>query len=154
MLSKIWSMGLVVLVASALSLNLVVRGLIGVPIEGSLPLFFSGAALCLFATTSMGIFLATLARTMPQFGMLIMLVLLPLQMLSGGSTPRESMPELVQTLMLAAPTTHFVELGQAILYRGAGLETVWKPFLWLALIGTILFTLSLARFRRTISQMA
>ena len=154
MLSKIWSMGLVVLVASALSLNLVVRGLIGVPIEGSLPLFFSGAALCLFATTSMGIFLATLARTMPQFGMLIMLVLLPLQMLSGGSTPRESMPELVQTLMLAAPTTHFVELGQAILYRGAGLETVWKPFLWLAVIGTILFTLSLARFRRTISQMA
>jgi len=154
MLSKIWSMGLVVLVASALSLNLVVRGLIGVPIEGSLPLFFSGAALCLFATTSMGIFLATLARTMPQFGMLIMLVLLPLQMLSGGSTPRESMPELVQTLMLAAPTTHFVELGQAILYRGADLETVWKPFLWLAVIGTILFTLSLARFRRTISQMA
>ena len=75
-------------------------------------------------------------------------------MLSGGSTPRESMPELVQTLMLAAPTTHFVELGQAILYRGAGLETVWKPFLWLAVIGTILFTLSLARFRRTISQMA
>ncbi len=56
--------------------------------------------------------------------------------------------------MLIAPTTHFVELSQAILYRGAGLETVWQPFLALALIGTVLFFLSLARFRKTIGQMA
>ncbi len=154
MLSKIWSMGLVVLLASALSVNLVVRGLIGVPIEGSLPLFFAGAALCLFATTSMGIFMATVARNMPQFGMLMMLTIMPLMMLSGGMTPRESMPALVQNIMLAAPTTHFVEIGQAILYRGAGIEVVWKPFLWLAVIGGVLFALSLARFRKTISQMA
>ena len=56
--------------------------------------------------------------------------------------------------MLIAPTTHFVELGQAILYRGAGIETVWKPFLWLAVIGAALFWLSLARFRKTLSSMA
>ena len=153
MLSKVWSMGLVVLLASALSVNLVVRGLIGVPIEGSLPLFFAGAALCLFATTSMGIFMATVARNMPQFGMLMMLTIMPLMMLSGGMTPRESMPALVQNIMLAAPTTHFVEIGQAILYRGAGIEVVWKPFLWLAVIGGVLFALSLSRFRKTISQM-
>jgi len=154
MLAKIWSMGLVVLVAAAVSLNLVVRGILGVPVEGSLPLFFTGAALCLFATTSMGIFLATLARNMPQFGMLMMLTIIPLQLLSGGSTPRESMPELVQNIMLAAPTTHFVELGQAILYRGAGLETVWKPFLALALIGAVMFAGSLLRFRKAITRMA
>ncbi len=154
MLSKVWSMALVVLIASFLSLNLMVRGVLGVPVEGSIALFFAGAALSLFATTSMGIFLATLARNMPQFGMLMMLTILPLQMLSGGSTPRESMPEIVQNIMLIAPTTHFVELSQAILYRGAGLETVWQPFLALALIGTVLFFLSLARFRKTIGQMA
>ena len=119
-----------------------------------LSIVLTGAALCLFATTSMGIFLATLARNMPQFGMLMMLTLLPLQLLSGGSTPRESMPELVQNLMLVAPTTHFVEVGQAILYRGAGIDVVWKPFLWLAIIGAVLFALSLARFRKTISRMA
>ena len=154
MLSKVWSMALVVLIASFLSLNLMVRGVLGVPIEGSLALFFAGAALSLFATTSMGIFIATLARNMPQFGMLMMLTIMPLQMLSGGTTPRESMPEIVQNIMLIAPTTHFVELSQAILYRGAGLETVWQPFLALALIGTVLFSLSLARFRKTIGQMA
>lgn len=154
MLAKIWAMGLVVLVAAAASLHLVVRGVLGVPVEGSLPLFFTGAALSLFATTSMGIFLATLARNMPQFGMLMMLTIIPLQMLSGGSTPRESMPELVQNIMLAAPTTHFVELGQAILYRGAGLETVWKPFLALVLIGAVMFAGSLLRFRKAITRMA
>ena len=154
MLSKVWSMALVVLIASFLSLNLMVRGVLGVPVEGSIALFFAGAALSLFATTSMGIFLATLARNMPQFGMLMMLTIMPLQMLSGGTTPRESMPEIVQNIMLIAPTTHFVELSQAILYRGAGLETVWQPFLALALIGTVLFSLSLARFRKTIGQMA
>ena len=154
MLSKVWSMGLVVLVASALSLGLVVRGILDVPVEGSVPLFFAGAALHLFATTSMGIFMATIARNMPQFGMLMVLTILPLQMLSGGATPRESMPELVQNIMLVAPTTHFVELGGAILFRGAGIEVVWKQFLWLVVIGAALFAGSLARFRKTIAQMA
>ena len=86
--------------------------------------------------------------------MLMMLTIMPLQMLSGGSTPRESMPELVQHLMLVAPTTHFVQLGQAILFRGAGLSVVWPQFVALALIGAVLFAFSLARFRRTISQVA
>ncbi|MDQ7956866.1 MAG: ABC transporter permease [Rhodocyclaceae bacterium] len=154
MLAKVWSMGLVVLVAAGTSLALVVQGVMGVPIGGSVPLFLAGAALALFATTAMGIFLATVARDMPQFGMLMVLTILPLQMLSGALTPRESMPALVQTVMLAAPTTHFVELGQAILYRGAGLEVVWKPFVWLLAIGSVLFAVSLSRFRRTIGQMA
>ncbi|NYT26319.1 ABC transporter permease [Alcaligenaceae bacterium] len=154
MIAKVWSMGLVVLLATALSMTLVVRGAIGVPIEGSLLLFFTGAALSLFATTSMGIFMATIARSMPQFGLLLVLTIMPLQMLSGGSTPRESMPEMVQTIMLAAPTTHFVSLSQAVLYRGAGLETVWPSLLALFLIGAVLFAFSLRRFRKTLARMA
>lgn len=154
MLGKVWSMGLVVLAAAALSLIFMLRGVLGVPIEGSVPLFLAGVALHLFATTSMGIFLATVARTMPQFGLLVILTILPMQMLSGGSTPFESMPLFVQRVMQVAPTTHFVELAQSILYRGAGMDVVWKPYLILAIIGSTLFALSLARFRKTISQMA
>ena len=154
MISKIWSMSLVVLLATFLSIMLVIQGLLQVPIEGSIPLFLSGVVLCLFAMTSLGIYMATLARTMPQFGQLLMLTLIPMNMLSGGATPRESMPQLVQDIMLIAPTTHFVDIGQSILFRGAGLDVVWKPFLALLAIGTVLFLLSLRRFRRTISQMA
>ncbi|MDO9582382.1 MAG: ABC transporter permease [Desulfomicrobium sp.] len=154
MLAKVWSMGLVVLLAAMVALVFVVQGVLQVPVQGSVALFIVAAALHLFATTSMGIFLATLARSMPQFGMLLVLVLLPLQLLSGGATPRESMPELVQNVMLIAPTTYFVSAGQAILYRGAGIDVVWPQFLAIAAIGTLLFFAALARFRKTISQMA
>lgn len=154
MLSKVWSMGLVVLIATTVSLFGVVQGLLQVPVAGSAPLFFAGVAVSLFATTSMGIFLATVARSMPQFGLLFVLIILPLQMLSGGLTPRESMPDLVRYIMLAAPTTHFVEIGQGILYRGAGIEELWQSFLSLFVIGAVLFTLSLMRFRASISRMS
>lgn len=154
MLAKVWSMGVVVLAAAALSLQLVVRGWLDVPISGSLGLFLLGAALHLFATTSMGIFLGTVARSMPQLGLLVILTLMPLQILSGGTTPRESMPELVQNIMLFAPTTHFVSLAQAILFRGAGLAIVWPQLLAIIGIGAAFFCGALWRFRRTISQMA
>ena len=154
MLAKVWSMGLVVLLAAAIALVLVVRGVLHVPIEGSVSLFLLGTALHLFATTSMGIFMATLARSMPQFGMLAVLILLPLQLLSGGATPRESMPGFVQNVMLAMPSTHFVAAGQAILFRGAGLIVVWPQFLALTAIGAVLFIFSLNRFRKTIGTMA
>ena len=154
MSAKVWAMALVVLLSSAFALRVVVQGALAVPIEGSRALFFLGVALHLFATTSMGIFLGTVARTMPQFGLLMMMTLLPLQILSGGMTPWESMPEAVRLIMQAAPTTHFVALSQSILYRGAGLEVVWPRFLALAVIGSALFVFSLARFRRTLATMA
>ncbi|MDD2926004.1 ABC transporter permease [Rhodoferax sp.] len=154
MLAKVWAMALVVLLATGVALTVVIQGMLRVPIEGSIGLFLIGATLHLFATTSMGIFMATLARSMPQFGLLMMLTMMPLQLLSGGMTPRESMPLWVQYVMSLAPTTHFTELSQAILYRGAGLAVVWTSFVALLLIGSVLFALSLARFRRTISQMA
>ncbi|MBP6775848.1 MAG: ABC transporter permease [Piscinibacter sp.] len=154
MLSKVWAMGLVVLLAVAASLQFVVKGLVGVPVEGSTALFLLTTALHLFATTAMGIFMATLTRSMPQFALLLILILLPLQMLSGGSTPRESMPELLQYIMLAAPTTHFNMAGQAILFRGAGLAIVWPQLLGLLAIGSVFFAVALRRFRRTIGQMA
>ncbi len=154
MMAKVWSMGLVVVIVATASIIFVVQDLLSVPIEGSIGLFVIGMTLHLFATTSMGIFLGTVARSMPQMGLLMIIVLLPLQMLSGGMTPRESMPEIVQHLMLAAPTTHFVSLAQAILYRGADFSIVWPEFLALLAIGSIFFVLALARFRRTISSMA
>jgi ABC-2 type transport system permease protein len=153
MSAKVWSMGLVVVLVATASIIFVVHGLLEVPIQGSLGLFILGMLLHLFATTSLGIYLGTLARSMPQLGLLMLIILLPLQMLSGGMTPRESMPVLVQNIMLAAPTTHFVSLAQAILYRGAGLSIVWADFLALIGIGGVFFALALNRFRNTISSM-
>ncbi|MBK1615833.1 hypothetical protein CKO44_20475 [Rubrivivax gelatinosus] len=154
MVAKVWSMGLVVLAAAWFALVFVVQRVLQVPVEGSIALFLLAAALHLFATTSLGIFLATMARTMPRFGMLLVLVLLPLQLLSGGVTPRESMPALVQDVMLVAPTTHFVSAAQAVLYRGAGIEVIWPQLLAIAVIGAVLFGISLKRFRESITGLA
>ena len=153
MVAKVLSMSTVVLIASTFALNVVVRGLMGVPVEGALLLFFFGAGLQLFATTSLAIFLATMTHSMQQFGMLLLLVLLPLEMLSGGSAPRENMPQIVQCVMLVAPNTHFVKLSQGILYRGAGLEVVWPQLISLGVIGVGFFVLSWARFRKTLASM-
>jgi len=147
MTSKVLSMGGVVLVAAGLSLTFMVQGFLEVPVAGSVALFLVGAALHLFATTSLGILLATISGSMPQFAMLLLLVLLPLEILSGGMTPRESMPEVVQYVMLAAPNTHFIALGQAVLFRGAGLAVVWPQLLALAVIGSAMFAFALRRFR-------
>ena len=150
MLAKVWAMGLVVLLASAFALRFIVEGWLQIPIQGSLLLFMVGAALHLFATTSMGIFFGTVALSMPQLGLLIILVLMPLQILSGGMTPRESMPEVVQQIMLAAPTTHFVELAQAILFRGAGASVIWPQLLALLVIGAVFFLGALSRLRQSL----
>ena len=149
MVSKIWSMSLTVLVATAFALLVVVKWYLEVPVTGSFWLFMAGVALHLFAVTSMGICLGCYAGNMPQFGILMILILIPMQMLSGGSTPQESMPVPVQRIMQLSPTTHFVTFSQAILFRGAGMRVVWVPFLKLFVIGAVLFVISLKRFRKT-----
>lgn len=151
MTAKVWANGLVILIATAVSVRLMIQGLLQVPIAGSVALFLLGTALYLFSTTSMGIFLGTLARSMPQLGLLVILVILPLVLLSGAVTPRESMPQIVQTIMQAAPTTHFVSLTHAIIYRGAGFDVVWPQFVILIGIGAVFFAAALLWFRRAIT---
>ncbi|ACB94461.1 ABC transporter permease [Beijerinckia indica] len=147
-MSKVWANGLVITLAVGLSLAVIVRGLLGIPVAGSVPLFLGGVVIYLFFATAVGIFLATIARTMPQLGLLYLLVAIPMNILSGSMTPLESMPWLLQMIMRFSPSTYFVSYAQAILYRGAGLEVVWQEFLAVALMGGLFFSLALLRFRR------
>jgi ABC-2 type transport system permease protein len=153
MMAKVWANGLVILVAAGLSLWLVVETLLRVPVAGSVPLFLAGTALYLFFATALGIFIATLARSMPQFGLIFMMVILPMELLSGGNTPIESQPEVLQTIMQAVPSTHFVSFAQAILYRGAGIDIVWPQFALVAVIGGLFFAFAAVRFRKSIAAM-
>lgn len=153
-MSKVWANGLVITVAVGLSLYFVVRGMLGVPIAGSIPLFMVGVVIYLFFACAIGIFLGTVARSMPQLGLLYMLVYMPMNMLSGSNTPLESMPPWLAAAMEASPSTHFVSFAQAILYRGAGIDVVWPQFLLVAAIGGVFFVLSIWRFRSSMAQSA
>lgn len=149
MFSKIWPMAIFVFIIATLALIFVVDVILKIPLNGSIPLFLFCMLLQLWATTSLGIFLSTVSKTMPQFGLLLVLLLLPLQILSGGVTPRESMPVFIQNIMLAAPNTHFIKISQAILFRGAGIDIIWPSIIALLLIGTMLFFASLYSFKRS-----
>jgi len=150
--AKIWANAAVVLLCTGLALTFVLEGFLGVVIAGSKALFLAGTALFLFTATALGVLLATLARSMAQFALLVMLTVLPMLMLSGGETPIEGQPGWLQVATLILPSRHFMSCSQAIVYKGAGLETVWPEFVAMAVLGAALLTLSLLLFRRSIAQ--
>ena len=100
--------------AAVLSLIFVVKGLLGVPIAGSLALFAGGVAVYLSSITSLSIMIASQISSMPQP------VFILLSLLSSSTTPLGSMPDTLQRIMQFWPSTHFVSFAQAVRYRGAG----------------------------------
>ena len=150
-MAKVWANSLVILVATALSLYLVVMTALQVPFAGSVTLWFSGVLLYLFFATALGLFLGTISRSMAQFALLIILVILVLQLLSGGSTPVESQPIWLQYMTFFLPSRHFVSFSQKVIYRGGGISAVWPQFLMVSVIGLGFFVYSLALFRKSIA---
>jgi ABC-2 type transport system permease protein len=151
MFAKIWANGLVVVVAAMASLFLIAKGLIGVPVAGSITLFAIGLAVYLFSVTALGIMLATLVRSMPQFGLLAFPVFIAMSLLSGGQTPLESMPIALQKIMQVVPSTHFVAFSQAVLFRNANLSMVWPDLAKMFVIGSAYTVFTLTRFRKMLA---
>jgi ABC-2 type transport system permease protein len=145
--AKVLANGFILFVAAGLSLYVIVRALLAVPVAGSIPLFLAGVALYLFFAPAVGLFLATLVRSMPQFGLLFLLVFMPMIMLSGGYTPLESEPRLLQIIMQGIASTHFVSFAKAILFRGTGLRLVYRDYLAIAGLGSVFFALAVLHFR-------
>jgi ABC-2 type transport system permease protein len=151
MFAKVWANGLVVMFAAMASLFLVVKGAIGVPVAGSIALWAGGLAIYLFSVTSLGIMLATIVRSMPQFGLLAFPVFICMSLLSGGQTPLESMPIFLQKVMQFVPSTHFVAFSQAVLFRDATFGMVLPAMLKMLAIGLVYVVYSLTRFRKMLA---
>jgi ABC-2 type transport system permease protein len=150
-MAKVWANGLAILLATAMSLLLIVHMALKVPIAGSVLLWFCGVVLYLFFATALGVFLGTISRSMAQFALLIILVVLVLQLLSGGSTPVESQPRWLQAITYLLPSRHFVSFSQVIIYRGGGLAAVWRNFGMVSAVGIAFFVFSVGMFRKSIA---
>ncbi|SDA55121.1 ABC transporter permease [Mesorhizobium qingshengii] len=150
-LAKVWANGLVIIVAFACSLLLVVEGALDVPIAGSRGLLMLGTTIYVFAAAAIGIFLGTLARTMAQFALLMMMVVMPMMMLSGGMSPVASQPQWLQYVTWFLPSRHYVSFMQAIVSRGADFTIVWKEFATVLIMGITFLAASLLLFRRSIA---
>jgi len=150
-MAKVWSNGLVILIATAGSLFLVVQNALKVPFAGSVTLWLFGVMLYLFFATALGVFLGTISRSMAQFALLIVLVIMVLQLLSGGNTPVESQPAWLQKVTYLLPSRHFVSFSQVIIYRGGGISAVWRQFLMVTAVGLGFFIYSVSAFRKSIA---
>lgn len=150
-LSKVLANVVVVLAAFTLSLIFVVQELLQVPVAGSVPLLLAGTTIYLAAAAAIGMFLGTMARSMAQFALLVIMVIIPIIMLSGGMGAIESQPDMVQRLTNALPSRHFLAFAKAVVFRGAGPSAVWLELSLMAGLGLAFFVASLAMFRRSMS---
>ncbi len=148
LLPKVLAMGLAVMGGVAAALFLIIEPIFHVPIKGSIPLFFFATALYVFASSGLGLFIATLSRNLGQVVMLVLLIMMPMLLLSGAWTPPEAMPTLLREAMHLSPLFYLTEMSYAILLKGAGMEILWKQMLQLALLGCVVFAFGVWRFRR------
>jgi len=151
-LAKIWANGLIIIVVFGLSILLVIEGLMAVPIAGSHLLLFVGTGVFLFSVSAIGILLGTIARTMAQFALLIMMTIMPMMMLSGGMTPIESQPDLVQPVTWLLPSRHYMTFAEAVVFRGGDLSIVWPELAVMAGLGVSFLTSSLLLFKRALAS--
>jgi ABC-2 type transport system permease protein len=148
MASKALAMTVVILGATAVGLFGIMQPVFGVPIKGSVWLFFTLTALFVVTTACMGLAGATLARNQGQVGMMTLLVAAPMLMLSGITAPMEAMPTGVRHLMALSPLRYYIDIANGILLKGAGLNILWDSVLAMVALGAALFGFGLWRFRR------
>ena len=147
LLSKILANVVVMLICVSLSLRLVVEGALGIPVIGSIPLYMFGAGLYMFSVTATGVFLALAVRSTQEFGLVCLIVIMPMMVLSGVMTPIENMPWYLKWLMTVLPSPHFVQFAADVAFRGADLSIVWPALLTMAGIGLAFMSGAVAVFR-------
>jgi ABC-2 type transport system permease protein len=132
----------------SLALALWVPWWFGVPIRGSLLLFFALTVLFLFSSLGWGLFLGALAENLQQALLLAFFSIFPILVISGTLVPVESMPWPIQLLSYLSPLTYYMEIGLGIFLKGIGLEIVWGQALAMGGLGLLIFVCGTWRFRR------
>ncbi len=118
------------------------------PVKGSMLLLLFEALLYIIVGLSLGIFISTVASSQQaaMFASLIAL-LLPSLLLSGFIFPIENMPLILQWLSAIMPPKYFIIILKGIMFKGLGLEVLWKPTLFLLGLALFFILLSVKRFK-------
>ena len=148
MFAKVLAMSGVILIALSLALYGVLHPVFHVPMKGSTGLFFLLTTLHVFTTAGFGLVAATIAKNQAQVGMMTLFVVGPMLLLSGITSPYESMPKWVQTVMTFSPLRYYIDITYGVMLKGAGLDLLWKPVGAMLLLGGALFGFGMWRFRR------
>lgn len=119
-----------------------------VPITGSLALVFGAAAIYLFVTVSLGLWISTLVETQQQAMFITFFIMMVFILMSGLLTPVRSMPAAARWLAQLNPLTHFTTIMRAVLLKGAGLADIREPILVLLAFAVIVFTLAVTQYSK------
>jgi ABC-2 type transport system permease protein len=121
----------------------------GVPLRGSFLLLLGITQLFLLNTLGLGLLVSTLVRNQQQAMMAAaFLVMIPMIYLSGLIFPIENMPPVIQAITYAIPLRYYSNVIRGIFLKAAGIETLWRECVVLALMGTGLLTIASLRFRK------
>jgi len=119
-----------------------------IPLVGSIPLLFFAACLFLLSTLGIGLFISTISKTQQQAMMTTFFFILPFFMLSGFVFPIANMPEVVQWFTYLNPLRYFLVIVRGIFLKGVGLNVLWPQYLFLAILGAIVFSGAIVRFKK------
>jgi ABC-2 type transport system permease protein len=124
------------------------RLVFGVPVRGSLLLFFLSASLCVLCGIGLGMMIATFTRTQQQAQLMGFFTNPPLALLSGATTPIEAMPAWLQPVTALNPVKHFAIISRGILLKGSGVDVLYPQLLALTAIALVMVSISAWRFRK------
>ena len=119
----------------------------GVPFRGSALVFGLGALLFLFVTLGIGVLISTVSQNQGQAIQLAVMTMLPQVLLSGLIFPLSSIAAGVRWLSYLLPLTYFNEIARGVMLRAEPIGPLWRPFVFLALLGLVVVTLAILRFR-------
>ena len=148
MMPKIIAMVAVILGGIALGLFGILIPVFSIPVVGSLLVFFAVSTLYVSTLAGIGILIATVTNNMAQAGMMVILILAPMMFLSGAWTPPEAMPVVMRLGMYVSPLYYYINASYGILMKGAGLMVLWPMLAGIIVIGMIVSTVTILKFKK------
>jgi len=148
--AKLLPLGIIKMVGLAVGIAIAVWGL-GVPVRGSLGLYFALSVIVYLVGAGLGIAIGTVANNMQQALLLGFLLLFPMIFLGGTLTPVYAMPQALQWLSLLNPLRYYVTITLGVFLKGVGISVLWPQVAALAALAVVIFSASLARFRRSLA---
>ena len=118
-----------------------------IPMVGSLFTLYSGLLMFTVASVGIGLSISALSKSMQQAMFYSVLLLTPLILLSGLTTPVDNMPEAMKWITAVNPLRYAVDLVRRVYLQGVGLGTVIGDIIPLFIISTVTLPLASWMFR-------
>ena len=138
---------LVLAFAILITILLMARYVLGVPLQGSIAWILAISTLYILLALSLGLLISNIAQTQLVALLLsAMVLLMPVLMLSGMMFPIESMPKILQWISIVIPPRYYIEAMRKLMIMGVGVGEVMKEIAVLAGFTTFFLILALMKF--------